>query len=120
MTAHGLVERAARPAIGLHAKFLLHFLDCRDGDRTDAAIGIADIVAAGDEQALQLAPLAYGYVHDPFWQVPGDEKHPLGGELQVTFAQGSVTHAPLTQPKAQNSVWLVYLHTPPMHVPGTS
>ena len=58
MAAHGLVERAARPAIGLHAEFLLHFFDCRDGDRTDAAIGIADIVAAGDEQALQLAPLA--------------------------------------------------------------
>ena len=68
--------------------------------------------------SLQLAPLAYGYVHEPFWHVPGDEKQPLGGELHVTFAHGSVTHVPLMQPPAPHvMICDAYVHRPPLHPP---
>ena len=40
--------------------------------------------------------------------------------MQVTPTHGSPMQAPLTQPKEQNSVWLLYWHVPPTHVPGTS
>jgi hypothetical protein len=60
-------------------------------------------------------------VHDPFTHVPGDAKQPLGGESHVTFAQGSVTHAPFAQPPApQSMICDAYVHRPPLQLPTWS
>ena len=53
----GLVNLATGAARAGHAQFGLDLADGRAGEGTDSAIRFADIVAAGDQQALQIAAL---------------------------------------------------------------